>query len=146
MPRKPKTIAEGLAAKAAVKPAKSSRAAASGSEINGVKSAAKTGGFNLRAVADVLAAEGLDPTIEIIKILNEQRPRTYRNGTPVLDENGEPITEPALDSDTRARVLLELQQYVHPKLKAVEIKMTGPVLSDEQIDARLQHLLSKEAK
>lgn len=105
-----------------------------------------TSGFNLRAVVDVLTAEGLDPTAEIAKILKAQKPVMHRNGTPALDADGEPLMEPVLDGDTRAKVLLELQQYVHPKLKAVEVKMTGPTMSDEQIDARLKHLLSQEQK
>lgn len=64
-------------------------------------------GINLRKVAEVLSEEGLDPTVEIVRILR----------------SGE------LDPDVAARVQLELLQYCQPKLKAIEVtgKDGGPL-------------------
>lgn len=72
----------------------------SGSEIPATRRSKKLGGINLRSVAEVLEAEGLDPTAEIVKVL------------------------PELDADLRARIMMELLNYVAPKLKAVEMKTT----------------------
>ena len=140
------SIAEELAKKGAMKSPVSSRVAASGQTLPKRGRPREDGGMNLRAVADVLAAEGLDPTVEIVKILKAQKPVLTRSGTQVLDADGEPAMQDVLDGDTRARVLLELQQYVAPKLKAVEVKMTGHTKSEEEIDARLAHLLQKVSK
>ena len=70
----------------------------------------KPGRINLKAVAEVLAERGLDPTAEIIKIL-----------APVDDATGERTTS-QLDPDVQARTWNELLQYTQPKLKSVEIK------------------------
>jgi hypothetical protein len=59
--------------------------------------------INLQTVAEVLQAEGLDPTREIIGVL------------------------PFLEPELKARVLLELLQYTQPKLKAVEMNITADV-------------------
>lgn len=56
-------------------------------------------GINLRKVAEVLEEYGLDPTVEIVKVLNEG----------------------SLDDALRAKVLLELLQYTAAKRKAIEI-------------------------
>ena len=84
------------------------------------RSSKKPGKINLKAVADALALEGLDPAHELIKII--------RSGT--------------LDPKTQASVLNELLQYTQPKLKAVEVK-SKVELNDDQIDARLTELLTK---
>lgn len=73
------------------------------------RSSRTPGRINLKAVAEVLAARGLDPTEEIINIL---RP---------VDENGNP-TACMLDHDVQARVLNELLQYTQPKLKSIEVR------------------------
>lgn len=67
------------------------------------------GRINLKAVAEVLAARGLDPTEALIDIISP------------VDEQGEPMDSP-LDADVRARILNELLQYTQPKLKSIEVK------------------------
>lgn len=62
-------------------------------------------GINLRAVAEVLVSYGLDPTVEFVKVLQ---------------------IEGALEPEVRARMLLEVMQYVHPKLKSVEVTQDKP--------------------
>ena len=84
------------------------------------RSSKKEGRINLRAVAEVLTDEGLDPASELIRII--------RSGT--------------LDAKTQASVLNELLQYTQPKLKAVEVK-SKVELNDDQVDARLRELMSK---
>lgn len=70
------------------------------------RSSKRPGRINLRAVAEVLSERGLDPTDEIVTILEAR------------DDKGRYM----LDADTRARIQLELLQYVQPKLKSIEIK------------------------
>lgn len=84
------------------------------------RSSKKEGRINLRAVAEVLTDEGLDPASELIRII--------RSGT--------------LDAKTQASVLNELLQYTQPKLKAVEVK-SKVELDEQQIDNRLAELMSK---
>ena len=84
------------------------------------RSSTRPGKINLRAVADVLTQEGLDPAAELIRII--------RSGT--------------LDAKTQASVLNELLQYTQPKLKAVEVK-SKVELNDDQIDQRLAELMNK---
>ena len=84
------------------------------------RSSKKPGKINLRAVADALTQEGLDPAAELIRIV--------RSGS--------------LDAKTQASVLNELLQYTQPKLKAVEVK-TKVELDDDQIDQRLAELMHK---
>ena len=84
------------------------------------RSSKKEGRINLRAVAEVLTEEGLDPASELIRII--------RSGT--------------LDAKTQASVLNELLQYTQPKLKAVEVK-NKVELNDDQVDARLKELMRK---
>lgn len=57
------------------------------------------GRLNLRAVAEVLAEHGLDPTVELVKIIESDK----------------------LDPEVRAKLLTTLLEYVHPKKKSVEI-------------------------
>lgn len=107
---------------------------------------AKTPGkINLKMVADALAEEGMDPTLEIIKVLQRKVPVTDRAGNPVIDVmTGDPLMVDAIDPDTRLRTLNELLQYTQPKLKSVEMKVSGNLeLSSEQLDSRLQGLLAK---
>lgn len=105
---------------------------------------AKPSGFNLKGVMEVLAEHGLDPTAEIAAILMARKPVTKRDGTPVYDpETLQPLTEPALDIDLRAKVLLELQQYVHPKLKSIEHTVKPSELTETQVEARLAALLER---
>lgn len=70
--------------------------------------------INLRAVGDVLSQSGLDPTVELVKIL----------------ESGK------LPADIQARILNELLQYTQPKLKSIEIRAkvaaTAFDVNDEQ--------------
>jgi hypothetical protein len=78
------------------------------------------GRINLKAVAEVLSERGLDPTEEIIEIIDG------------VDEHGRHL----IDADTRLRILNELLQYTQPKLKSVEIKAkvaaTAFDVNDEQ--------------
>lgn len=68
------------------------------------------GRINLKAVAEVLAERGLDPTEAIVAILQ-----------PVDPDTGESLPS-KLELDVQARILNELLQYTQPKLKSVEIK------------------------
>ena len=102
--------------------------------------------INLVAVAEALSAEGLDPAIEMVRILQSQVPLMTRGGAPVIDEDGEPIMVDALDADTKLRTLNEMLQYTQPKLKAVELKISGALdLTTEQLDVRLAALIAKAA-
>lgn len=102
--------------------------------------------INLKAVAEACIDEGLDPAVEITKALNKQIP-LFKNGAQVFDDNGLPVMVHLVDADTRLRTLNELLQYTQPKLKAVEVKMTGSLeLTSEQLDQRLAALLAKAAK
>lgn len=94
-------------------------------------------GVNLRKVSEVLASYGLDPTVEIAEILQP---------VVVVDpDTGVEMVEHRLDADARSRLLLELMQYAHPKLKSVEMKVEGTLgeMTQAQIDAKLQALLAK---
>lgn len=102
--------------------------------------------INLKAVAEACMDEGLDPATEITKALNKQIP-LFRNGQQVFDDNGLPVMVHLVDPDTRLRTLNELLQYTQPKLKAVEVKMSGSLeLSSEQLDQRLSALIAKAVK
>lgn len=102
--------------------------------------------INLRSVAEACIDEGLDPAVEIPKALNAKVP-LMREGKQVYDENGDPVMVHLLDAEVRLRTLNELLQYIQPKLKAVEVKMSGNLeLSSEQLDQRLAALLAKAQK
>ena len=103
-------------------------------------------GFNLRGVAEVLAEAGLNPTEELVRVLTERRVITDRNGNAVVGPDGQPMTEPIIDHVLRTKVLMELQQFVAPKLKAVEVTVREPELSEEQIDQRIAALQQKQAR
>lgn len=110
-------------------------------------SAVMPGRINLKAVAEALADEGLDPAVEIPRVLKAQRPVLDRSGQLVLDENGKPRMESVVDADTKLRTYTELLGYLQPKLKAVEVKMSGSLeLSEEQLNQRLTALLAKAVK
>ena len=52
-----------------------------------------------------------------------------------------------LDADVRVRMLSEILNYTQPKLKAIEVKMSGSLeLTSEQLDQRLSSLLQKVMK
>jgi len=91
----------------------------------GVEKRSKTDGdvrVNLRAVAEVCIAAGLNPAEKIVEAL----------------EGNE------LDAALKARVNLELLSYLQPKLKAVEVRVEdNRDLSEEQIDERIDSLLQK---
>lgn len=113
------------------------------------QTAAKAPGrINLKAVADACIDAGLDPAVEILRALREQVLVLDRSGTPVLDPaTGQPLYVDRVDPDTRIRTLNELLQYTQPKLKAVEVKMSGSLeLSGEQLDQRLAALIAKAAR
>lgn len=102
--------------------------------------------INLKAVAEACIDEGLDPATEIAKALSKTVP-LFKNGQQVFDDNGLPVMVPLVDPDTRLRTLNELLQYTQPKLKAVEVKMSGSLeLSSEQLDERLTALIAKASK
>jgi hypothetical protein len=111
------------------------------------RSSKKPMGINLKLVAEALREEGLDPTVEMIRILQKEVPVLDANGKPRKDSAGKPMMRSALDDDTKLRTLNELLQYTQPKLKSVEMKVSGNLeLTNEQLDSRLVMLLAKAAK
>jgi hypothetical protein len=109
--------------------------------------ARKPGRINLRAVADALAEEGLDPAVEIPRILQAQQPVLDRQGNPVFNPDGTPRMEDVVDADTKLRTMTELLSYLQPKLKAVEVKMSGTLdLTEDQLNQRLSALLAKAVR
>lgn len=102
------------------------------------------GRINLKQVAEACVEAGLDPAVEILRALQLKEPVLDRSGQPVLGPDGEPMMADLVDTDTRLRTLNELLQYTQPKLKAVEVKMSGSLeLTSEQLDQRLAALLAK---
>jgi hypothetical protein len=81
---------------------------------------ARAGKMNLKAVAEVLMEQGLDPTVEIVKIL--------KAGT--------------LEADVQARVLMTLMEFVHAKKKSVEISGAdgGAIQIEHVSDAALMKI------
>lgn len=104
-----------------------------------------SGKLNARAVADVLASYGLDPAEELAKIMTTVEPVLDRAGQPVTGPDGAPLMRPAIDAELRAKLAVSLLEYTRPKLKAIEVTVKEPELSDEQIDRRLQALLTRAA-
>ena len=105
------------------------------------------GRISLRAVADACVDAGLDPAAEIVRVLQTKKQATDRWGNPLTDPDGNPIEVDQIDADTRLRTLNELLQYTQPKLKAVEVKMSGTLeIPSEQLDQRLQALIAKAVK
>lgn len=103
--------------------------------------------INLRQVAEACLEEGLDPATEIVRVLRG-RPMVDDAGNEVIDPaTGAPVMVHDVESDVRLRTLNSLLEFVQPKLKAVEVKMSGSLeLSDEQLDARLKALIAKAAR
>lgn len=101
-------------------------------------------GFRLKAVREVLEEYQLDPTAELVKVLRKRRP-VYVKGQPLIDDiTQEPVTEPVLDEKTTAVILTDMQQYIAPKLKAVETRIVDDRPKTlEQIDAEIAALLAK---
>jgi len=102
-------------------------------------------GINLKAVAEALREAGMDPAVEMINILQRRVPVRDVNGKPRIDpETKQPIMVDAVDADTKLRMLNEMLQYTQPKLKSVEMKVSGQLeLTNEQLDSRLTMLLSR---
>ena len=94
---------------------------------------AGAGRINLKAVGEVLAERGLDPTQALVDIL-----------LPTDPETGEPAPC-RLPADIQARILNELLQYTQPKLKSIEIKGRLGVAAfnptDEQARAMAEEFL-----
>jgi hypothetical protein len=110
----------------------------------GHTSARRPGGINLRTVAEACLEAGLDPAVEIARALATRVPVLDAKGRPVLDAQGQIVTTGLVDTDTKIRTLTELLQYNQPKLKAVEMKVSGALeLSSEELDQRLATLLAK---
>lgn len=106
-----------------------------------------TGKVNLRGVADACVLAGLDPAVEIVRALSAQKPLLDRSGKPVLDADGNQVYVDEIDTETRLRTLTELLSYTQPKLKAVEVNVSGVLeMPTEQLDARLTALLAKAGK
>lgn len=101
-------------------------------------------GFNLRGVIEVLTEHGLDPVAEISKTLMELVPVRDRDGRPVMDDKGKPVMTNALPIDVRTKTLAALIEYVHPKLKSVEMTVKKTELTDDQINERLAALLERQ--
>lgn len=106
----------------------------------GGRTSPSNGRLNLRGVVEVLQEFGLDPTAELARVLTGSKPLLDRSGEPVLDKDGQPQFVPLIDIEMKTKVLLELQQYVHPKLKSIEVVVKKAELSEEQIDQRIKAL------
>jgi hypothetical protein len=60
---------------------------------------------------------------------------------------GEQARRYEIDADVRVRMLNQILEYTQPKLKAVEVKMSGNLeLNSEQLDQRLNALLQKAVR
>jgi len=104
----------------------------------------RSGTINLKSVAQACIDEGLDPAAEIARVLRTQVPARDRSGAVIVGEDGKPVMIDLIDPDTKVRTLTELLQYNQPKLKAIEMKISGTLeMSSEEIDARLTALLAK---
>jgi hypothetical protein len=108
------------------------------------------GGFNIKGVVEVLTEFGLDPVAELATALQRTRPAYTRDAegrqVPQLDAKGKQVMEPVLDETVRVKVLTELTNFVHPKLKAVEMTVKKKELTDEQLSARVASLVKRLAE
>lgn len=98
--------------------------------------------FNLRAVRDVLIEYELDPFAEIAKVLQKTTRKLIRDsdGRPVLGPDGEQQyqEDDLITGRDRATILVELAQYIAPKLKSVEMKVEDKGrLTIEELDQRI---------
>jgi hypothetical protein len=110
----------------------------------GHTSARKPGAINLKTVAQACIDAGLDPAAEIARVLATQVPVLDAKGAQVFDKDGKAVTTGLIDTDTKIRTLTELLQYNQPKLKAVEMKISGTLeMTGDELDQRLSALLSK---
>lgn len=101
------------------------------------------GKINLAPVAEVLARYGIDPAEELARLLAERVPVLDASGRPVLDAEGKPMLRSMLPPGDHGKLAAELLQYTRPKLKATEITVKPPELTDDQIDRRLESLLAR---
>jgi hypothetical protein len=102
--------------------------------------------FNLKSVREALEDAGLDPFVEVARVLNERYTVTDADKKPVLDAEGQPIMRPLIGGIDRAKILVELGQYVAPKLKAVEVKVEDKTqLTEAQVDRRIADLFAAHA-
>lgn len=107
----------------------------------------RRGTINLKSVAQACIDEGLDPASEIARVLCAKVPALNRAGNVIMAADGKPLMVDMIDPETKVRTLTELLQYNQPKLKAVEMKVSGTLeMSSEEIDARLAALLAKAVK
>lgn len=101
--------------------------------------------FNLGAVRDVLERYELDPFAEIAEVLQATKQVVVRD-----EESGAIIGAkdvPLIEGIDRAKILVELGQYVAPKLKAVEMKVKDlRDMPDDEVAKRIAALQAKEAK
>jgi hypothetical protein len=134
------SVAAGLAAEAGYQQPITAQAA-SGKQLSDVGK--KRYGLRVGRVREVLEEYGLDPTAELAKVLLKRKPLFDRKtGQPLLDEHGVQLTEPVLDEKTATGVLIDLQQYVAPKLKAVEVIQKDDLPeSVEEVDSRINRLI-----
>ena len=99
------------------------------------RTARRPGRINLKSVAEVLEARGMDPTEALVNILQP------------MDEEGNALSC-RLPPDIQARILNELLQYTQPKLKSIEIRgrlgVAGFNPSDEQARAMAEEFLRGE--
>jgi hypothetical protein len=104
------------------------------------------GRFSIRTVRAVLEDYGLDPTREIAEVLKQVVPVYDVKGNAVIGPDGQPVTKPLVSGPQRMQIFLELQQYVTPKLKAVEmmVKDDRATLTPEQVDTRILELLKAQ--
>jgi hypothetical protein len=101
--------------------------------------------FNISAVADALIAEELDPFVEIARAVKDLEPVT-RNGNPVIGPDGQPVMKRVIGSLDRAKILVDLGQYLQPKLKAMEVKIEDKrKLTAEQLDERIAAIMERAA-
>lgn len=101
------------------------------------RAGSRSGGVNLRKVAETLADYGLDPAEELAGVL---APRI------LVNDDGTQELGYALGHSERAKALLDLMQYMHPKLKAIEVTQKVDELTEAQVDAKLAALVAKAQK
>jgi hypothetical protein len=106
-------------------------------------SGAKAGKFNLRKVAEVLESYELDPIAHLAQILTVGTPLVDpKTGDAQLDAQGQPVYVSTISPTDRAKLFMELAQFVHPKLKAVEMKVEDKrSLTEAQLTERLARVM-----
>jgi len=111
--------------------------------------------IKLSAVKKVLESYGLDPSVELVNILQkrERVPQTDDKGRVLRDEdgrvvyrkdeNGDDLLMPVIPMATRVEILKDFQDRVSPKLKAVEVRINDDRnLTPEQVEARIVQLMA----